>query len=173
MAKPICWGESGRLNAASSDISGTSVEYQAVESTNNDDNMLNYLIGERILEIHRDIASPGKALRYSFELSLDGSSPDRYFGNIDNGNARYLSGIADNFLHLIVEGAVVPRNFNVTALRLVCNGNILIVRLGRIAVGKISLLALTRYLTSHASNDCLCHDFLSGGQLLRSTGSAP
>lgn len=67
MAKPICWGEPGGLNEVNSDISGTIVEYDAVDSNSNVDNMPNYVIGERIYEIDHGIANPTQALRCTFK----------------------------------------------------------------------------------------------------------
>jgi Zn-dependent metalloprotease len=137
-------GESGGLNEANSDIMGTMVEYYA----NNPNDPGDYMIGEKVYP-----NNPGYyALRYMFQPSLDGASPDCYSASLGSLDVHYSSGVANHFYYLLAEGAVVPAGFDafgVTQATLVCDGNTGIVGIGRDAASKIWYRALTVYMTSN------------------------
>jgi Zn-dependent metalloprotease len=136
-------GESGGLNEATSDIMGTMVEYYA----NNPNDPADYMIGEKVYP-----NNPGYyALRYMFQPSLDGYSPDCYSPGLGGLDVHYSSGVANHFYYLLAEGAVVPSGFDalgVTQASLVCNGNTTITGVGRDVASKIWYRALTVYMTS-------------------------
>jgi Zn-dependent metalloprotease len=139
-------GESGGLNEANSDIMGTMVEYYA----NNPNDPGDYMIGEKVYA-----NNPGYyALRYMFQPSLDGASPDCYSAGLGGLDVHYSSGVANHFYYLLAEGAVVPAGFDafgVTPSTLVCDGNTGIVGIGRDAASKIWYRALTVYMTSNTN----------------------
>ena len=137
-------GESGGLNEANSDIMGTMVEWHVANPTDPGD----YMIGEKVYA-----NNPGYlALRYMFQPSLDGASPDCYAPDLGDLDVHYSSGVANHFYYLLAEGAVVPADFaqfGVTPGTLVCNGNTAIAGIGRDAASKIWYRALTVYMTSN------------------------
>ncbi|NII72348.1 Zn-dependent metalloprotease [Dyella sp. SG562] len=143
-------GESGGLNEANSDIFGTMVEYYANNGTDAPD----YLIGEKI---YRSNPNGTTALRYMFKPSLDGASADCWSSSVGSLNVHYSSGVGNHFFYLLAEGAVVPAGFgagssaNLTAAKLVCNGNTAAGGIGRDAAQKIWYRALTVYMTSNTN----------------------
>jgi Zn-dependent metalloprotease len=149
-------GDAGGLNEANSDILGTMTEYYA----NNASDPGDFLIGEKIFS-----SNPGgtKALRYMFKQDLDGYSYSCYRPNgfdrrrfIAN-DPHSTSGVANRFIYLLAQGAVVPAGFgagtrfNLTKASLVCNGNTALVGIGRIKAAAIWYKALTTYFTSTTS----------------------
>ncbi|MFJ2768095.1 M4 family metallopeptidase [Streptomyces sp. NPDC087300] len=89
-------GESGGLNEATSDIFGTSVEFNAKSPEDIGD----YLIGEEI-----DINGDGSPLRYMDKPSKDGQSLDNWSADAGNVDVHYSSGIANHFFYLLSEGS--------------------------------------------------------------------
>ncbi|MFL6291331.1 MAG: M4 family metallopeptidase [Thermoanaerobaculia bacterium] len=92
-------GESGALNEAMSDIFGAATEaYFRGLSSNT------WKVGEDIYTP----GTPGDALRYMNNPTLDGASrdyyPSRYTGSADNGGVHWNSGIANLAFYLIVQG---------------------------------------------------------------------
>lgn len=149
-------GDAGGLNEASSDILGTMTEYFA----NNVADPGDFLIGEKIFINN---AGGTKALRYMFKQDLDGHSfscygksrfdPRRFQAN----DPHYTSGVANRFLYLLSQGAVVPTGFgantpfNLSKASMVCNGNTSLVGIGNAKAGAIWYKALTTYFTSTTS----------------------
>ncbi|MFD9738576.1 M4 family metallopeptidase [Umezawaea sp. NPDC059074] len=89
-------GEPGGLNEATSDIFGTTVEFNAANSSDVGD----YLIGEKI-----DIRGTGAPLRYMDKPSKDGKSADYWSSTVGNLDVHYSSGIANHFFYLLSEGS--------------------------------------------------------------------
>ncbi|WP_306333457.1 M4 family metallopeptidase [Streptomyces sp. KL118A] len=89
-------GESGGLNEATSDIFGSSVEFNAKSPEDIGD----YLIGEEI-----DINGDGSPLRYMDKPSKDGQSLDNWSADAGNVDVHYSSGIANHFFYLLSEGS--------------------------------------------------------------------
>ncbi|MEU6992033.1 M4 family metallopeptidase [Streptomyces sp. NPDC046465] len=89
-------GESGGLNEATSDIFGSSVEFNAKSPEDIGD----YLIGEEI-----DINGDGTPLRYMDKPSKDGQSLDNWSADAGNVDVHYSSGIANHFFYLLSEGS--------------------------------------------------------------------
>lgn len=140
-------GESGGLNEATSDIFGTMVEYFANTPGDEPD----YLVGE--LVFRQDPNLPYQtALRYMFKPSLDGLSPDCWSPDIGGIDVHYSSGVANHFVYLLAEGAVVPDGWgagtgaDLTPADLVCNGNTSLTGIGRQDAESIWYLALTGYM---------------------------
>ena len=148
-------GESGGLNEATSDIMGTMVEFSVNDAADPGD----YLIGEKTFGTNDGT----KALRYMFKPSLDAwlynntpgyVSQDCYSAGIGNMDVHFSSGVANHFIYLLSEGAVVPAGFgagtwaNLTPNSLVCNGNTGLTAIGRVKAAAIWYKALTEYMTS-------------------------
>lgn len=160
-------GESGGLNEANSDIMGTMVEWHTANPHDPGD----YMIGEKLYP-----NNPGYlALRYMFQPSLDGISPDCYSPDLGDLNVHYSSGVANHFYYLLAEGDVVPAGFaqfGVTTGTLVCNGNTAITGIGRDAAQKIWYRALTVYMTSNTDYAGARAATLSAATDLYGAGSA-
>ncbi|HET7127423.1 MAG TPA: M4 family metallopeptidase [Lysobacter sp.] len=133
-------GESGGLNEANSDIFGTMVEFYS----NNANDTPDYLIGEKIYA-----SNPGdsKALRWMYNPSLDGASPNCYSSNIGSKDVHYSSGVANHFFYLLAEGSGAKTFGSNTVTSPTCN-NSSITGIGRDAAQKIWYRALTVYMTS-------------------------
>lgn len=97
-ANLIYSGESGGLNEGTSDIFGTMVEYYAGNAKDTPD----FKIGEKLY-----VSNPGetKALRYMYQPSLDGTSPDCWYSGVGSLNVHYSSGIANHFFYLLAQGS--------------------------------------------------------------------
>ncbi|WNV86508.1 M4 family metallopeptidase [Umezawaea sp. Da 62-37] len=89
-------GEPGGLNEATSDIFGTTVEFNAANTSDVGD----YLIGEKI-----DIRGTGAPLRYMDKPSKDGKSADYWSSTVGSLDVHYSSGIANHFFYLLSEGS--------------------------------------------------------------------
>jgi Zn-dependent metalloprotease len=130
-----------------------------------------YMIGEKLYP-----NNPGYlALRYMFQPSLDGISPDCYSPDLGDLNVHYSSGVANHFYYLLAEGDVVPAGFaqfGVTTGTLVCNGNTAITGIGRDAAQKIWYRALTVYMTSNTDYAGARAATLSAATDLYGAGSA-
>jgi Zn-dependent metalloprotease len=133
-------GESGGLNEASSDIMGSMVEFYANSALDTPD----YLIGEEIY-----ISNPGntKALRWMFNPSKDGASPNCYVSNIGSLDVHYSSGVANHFFYLLAEGSGARTYSGVNHTSPTCNGTSL-AGIGRTAATAIWFRALTVKFTS-------------------------
>lgn len=119
--------ESGGLNEAMSDIFGTMIEYYA--STHGAVKDPNYLIGEDVFTP----GTPGDALRYMDNPTMDGRSIDTYANYSDGINVHYSSGIANNAFYLLAEGGTHRLGGTVAGI-------------GREKAEKIFYLALTGYM---------------------------
>ena len=120
--------QSGGLNEAMSDIFGTMVEFFAVAQGAN--KTPNYHIGEDIYTP----GTPGDALRYMHNPTLDGHSIDTFANYNDNVDVHYSSGIANNAFFLLAEGGTHRLGGVVTGI-------------GRSAAERIFYRALTVYMT--------------------------
>ncbi len=127
-------GESGGLNEATSDIFGTMVEYYAANARDVGD----YKIGEKLYK-----SNPGetKALRYMYDPSLDGRSPNCWSSTLGSLDVHYSSGVANHFYYLLAEGS------NASPASPTCNGST-VTGVGRSAAEKIWYRALIVYMTS-------------------------
>jgi Zn-dependent metalloprotease len=137
-------GESGGLNEASSDIMGTMVEFYA----NNPQDTPDYLIGEEVFISNVPGSSSQRALRYMFNPSKDGVSPNCYYTGIGDRDVHYSSAIGNLFYYLLAEGtgARTYSGVNHTPAR-TCNGSTF-AGIGRAKAEKIWYRALSVYFTS-------------------------
>ena len=131
-------GEPGGLNEATSDIFGTTVEFNAANSSDVGD----YLIGEKI-----DIRGTGAPLRYMDKPSKDGKSADYWSSTVGNLDVHYSSGIANHFFYLLSEGSGAKTIGGIAYNSPTCNGST-ITGVGRDAAQRIWYRALTVYMTS-------------------------
>jgi Zn-dependent metalloprotease len=129
-------GESGGLNEATSDIFGTSVEFNAANANDVGD----YLIGE-------EISRNGGALRYMDKPSKDGASLDCWSSRAGSVDVHYSSGIANHFFYLLSEGSGAKTINGVSYNSPTCNGST-VTGIGRAAAAKIWYQALTAHFTS-------------------------
>jgi Zn-dependent metalloprotease len=176
-ARLVYSGDAGGLNEANSDILGTMVEFYANNAADRGD----FLIGEKLF-----ISNPDgtRALRRMFKQDLDGHSfscygskkfdPRRLLIN----DPHYTSGVANRFIYLLSQGAVVPAGFgagtpyNLGKSSLVCNGNTALVGIGHGKAGAIWYRALTTYFTSTISYPGARIATLNAARDLYGTGSA-
>ena len=137
-------GESGGLNEANSDIMGTMVEFYA----NNPQDTPDYLIGEEVFISNVPGSANQRALRYMFNPSRDGVSPNCYYSGIGSRDVHYSSAIANLFYYLLAEGtgARTYSGVNHTPAR-TCNGSTF-AGIGRAKAQKIWYRALSVYFTS-------------------------
>lgn len=135
-------GESGGLNEGTSDIFGTMVEFHAANASDPGD----YLIGERLYK-----SGGGKALRYMYKPSLDGSSADCWYPGVGSLNVHYSSGVANHFYYLLAEGTAPsggPASPTCTASDArIATGAASLTGIGRAKAGAIWYRALTAYMT--------------------------
>lgn len=133
-------GESGGLNEANSDIMGSMVEFYSNSPIDTPD----YLIGEEIY-----ISNPGntKALRWMFDPSKDGRSPNCYSGSIGSLDVHYSSGVANHFFYLLAEGTGQKFYSGVDHSSPTCNGTTH-AGIGRAAATQIWYRAVRDYMTS-------------------------
>ena len=143
-ANLIYSGESGGLNEANSDILGTMVEFYA----NNPKDTPDYLIGEEVFLANVSGSSSQRALRYMFNPSKDGRSPNCYYNGIGDLDVHYSSGVANLFFYLLAEGtgARTYGGVNHTPAK-TCNGSTF-AGIGRAKAEKIWYRALSVYFTS-------------------------
>jgi Zn-dependent metalloprotease len=130
------FGESGGLNEGTSDIFGTSVEFNA----NNPNDVGDYLIGE-------EISVQGGALRYMDQPSKDGASLDCWSSDAGNVDVHYSSGIANHFFYLLSEGSGAKNINGVDYNSPTCDGST-VTGIGRGDAEKIWYQALTAHFTS-------------------------
>ncbi|WP_409240451.1 M4 family metallopeptidase [Streptomyces sp. PA5.6] len=131
-------GESGGLNEATSDIFGSSVEFNAKSPEDIGD----YLIGEEI-----DINGDGSPLRYMDKPSKDGQSLDSWSADAGNVDVHYSSGIANHFFYLLSEGSGAKEINGVKYDSPTADGS-KVEGIGRDKAEKIWFKALTAYFTS-------------------------
>jgi zinc metalloprotease ZmpA len=133
-------GESGGLNEGTSDIFGTMVEFYAGNSNDPGD----YLIGERLYK-----SGNGKALRYMYKPSMDGSSADCWYSGLGLLNVHYSSGVANHFYYLLAEGttATGPSPICKATDSRVASGTGSLTGIGRASAERIWYRALTVYMT--------------------------
>ncbi|MET7362473.1 M4 family metallopeptidase [Streptomyces sp. NPDC005562] len=131
-------GESGGLNEATSDIFGSSVEFNAKSPEDVGD----YLIGEEI-----DINGDGSPLRYMDKPSKDGQSLDSWSADAGNVDVHYSSGIANHFFYLLSEGSGAKEINGVKYDSPTADGS-KVEGIGRDKAEKIWFKALTTYFTS-------------------------
>lgn len=129
-------GESGGLNEATSDIMGTMVEY----FTNNPKDPPDYDIGEML---YKNNPTNAKALRFMYEPSKDGASPNCWSSTLKSLDVHYSSGVANHFYYLLAEGNA-PAGGKASPT---CNGSSHS-GIGRDKAAKIWYKALTAYMTS-------------------------
>ncbi len=132
-------GESGGLNEATSDIFGTSVEFNAKNTTDVGD----YLIGEAI-----DINGDGTPLRYMDKPSKDGQSADNWSDDVGDQDVHYSSGVANHFFYLLSEGSGAKEINGVKYDSPTADGS-KVEGIGRDKAEKIWYKALTTYMTSN------------------------
>ncbi|UXY27415.1 M4 family metallopeptidase [Streptomyces sp. HUAS TT20] len=132
-------GESGGLNEATSDITGTLVEWYA----NNPSDQGDYLIGEEI--VRPGFGKP--ALRFMDQPSKDGNSADYWSSSVGNLDVHYSSGVANHFAYLLAEGSGAKVINGVSYNSPTYNGST-VTGIGRDRLGKIWYRALTVYMTS-------------------------
>ncbi|AGP54879.1 M4 family metallopeptidase [Streptomyces rapamycinicus] len=132
-------GESGGLNEATSDIFGTSVEFNVKNTTDVGD----YLIGEAI-----DINGDGTPLRYMDKPSKDGQSADNWSDDVGNQDVHYSSGVANHFFYLLSEGSGAKEINGVKYDSPTSDGS-KVEGIGRDKAEKIWYKALTTYMTSN------------------------
>ncbi|MET8685910.1 M4 family metallopeptidase [Streptomyces sp. NPDC004732] len=131
-------GESGGLNEATSDIFGSSVEFNAKSPEDIGD----YLIGEEI-----DINGDGSPLRYMDKPSKDGQSLDNWSADAGNVDVHYSSGIANHFFYLLSEGSGAKEINGVKYDSPTADGS-KVEGIGRDKAEKIWFKALTSYFTT-------------------------
>jgi Zn-dependent metalloprotease len=136
-------GESGGLNEANSDIMGSMVEFYANNASDTGD----YLLGEKIFASNVSGSADQRALRYMFNPSLDGASPNCYFAGIGNLDVHYSSGVANHFFYLLAEGTGAKTYSGVVHTSPTCNGSAF-AGIGRTKATRIWYRALTMYMTS-------------------------
>ena len=134
-AKLVYSGESGGLNEATSDIFGTMVEFYANVAKDVPD----YTIGEKIFK------NGTSAVRFMYNPSLDGASPNCYSPTLGSLDVHQSSGVANHFFYLLAEGSNPPLPLPPSPT---CNGAQL-VGIGRDAAAKIWYRALTLYMVSN------------------------
>ena len=136
-------GESGGLNEANSDIMGSMVEFYAGNASDTGD----YLLGEKIFAGNVSGSADQRALRYMFNPSLDGASPNCYYDGIGNLDVHYSSGVANHFFYLLAEGTGAKTYSGVVHTSPTCNGSTF-PGIGRTKATQIWYRALTLYMTS-------------------------
>ena len=136
-------GESGGLNEANSDIMGTMVEFRANSTVDTPD----YLIGEEIFISNVPGSADQYALRYMFNPSLDGLSPNCWSASVGGMDVHYSSGPANHFYYLLAEGTGAHTYSGVNHRSTTCNGTTL-AGIGRAKAEKIWYRAVSVYMTS-------------------------
>lgn len=127
-------GETGGLNEGTSDIFGTLVEFYADLPTDTPD----YTMGELI-----NIYGNGQPLRWMYNPSLDGSSPNCYSPNIGSLDPHYALGPLTHWFFLLAVGSGDHGYGNSPT----CDGSTL-TGIGNDKAGKIWYKALASYANS-------------------------
>jgi Zn-dependent metalloprotease len=157
-------GESGGLNESNSDIFGTMVEFYA----NNASDTPDYMIGEKLY-----ISNPSgtKALRYMYNPSLDGASPNCYYSGVGSLDVHYSSAIGNHFYYLLAEGSAPKAFGGNTVSSPTCNGSS-VAGIGRTKAEQIWYRALTVKFTSSTNYAGARAATLSAAADLYGSGSA-
>ncbi|QIX25654.1 M4 family metallopeptidase [Nocardioides sp. JQ2195] len=134
----VYYGDAGGLNESTSDIFGTSVEFNA----NNAADVGDYLIGEEI-----DINGNGTPLRYMDKPSRDGASYDCWTSSMGNDDPHYTSGPGNHFFYLASEGSGSKVINGVSYNSPTCDGSSFD-GIGRDKVEQVWFKALDAYMTS-------------------------
>ena len=142
-ANLIYSGESGGLNEANSDILGTMVEFHA----NNSQDTPDYMIGEETILANVAGSPNQQALRFMFNPSADGRSPNCYASNLGSLDVHYSSGVGNFFFYLLAEGTATRKFSGVSHAPKTCNGTTF-AGIGRDKAAKIWYRALSVYFTS-------------------------
>jgi Zn-dependent metalloprotease len=145
-ANLIYSGESGGLNEANSDILGTMVEFFA----NNPADTPDYLLGEEVYLANTSGSATQRALRYMFDPSRDGASPNCWSASLASLDVHYSSGVANLFFYLLAEGTGTKTFSGVVHAPATCNGATL-AGIGRAKAQKIWYRALSVYFTSNTN----------------------
>lgn len=143
-ANLVYTGESGGLNEANSDIFGTMTEFYANNATDTPD----YMIGEKIYLANLPGSTNPAALRYMFNPSKDGLSPNCYYAGIGDIDVHFSSGPANRFFYLLAEGSGARTYSGVNHQAPTCNGGS-VAGIGRAKAEKIWYRAITVYMTSN------------------------
>ncbi|MFG2649423.1 M4 family metallopeptidase [Streptomyces sp. NPDC048436] len=155
-------GESGGLNEATSDIFGSSVEFNA----KNAEDVGDYLIGEEI-----DINGDGSPLRFMDKPSKDGQSLDNWSADAGNVDVHYSSGIANHFFYLLSEGSGAKEINGVKYDSPTADGS-KVEGIGRDKAEKIWFKALTTYFTTTTDYKAAREGTLSAAKDLYGADSA-
>lgn len=142
-ANLIYSGESGGLNEANSDILGAMVEFHA----NNPQDTPDYMIGEETILANVPGSANQQALRFMFNPSADGRSPNCYASNLGSLDVHYSSGVGNFFFYLLAEGTTAKTFSGVNHAPKTCNGA-MFAGIGREKAAKIWYRALSVYFTS-------------------------
>jgi Zn-dependent metalloprotease len=137
-------GEPGGLNEATSDIFGSMVEFRANNSVDTPD----YLIGEELFIANVPGSANQAAIRYMFDPSKDGLSPNCWSAAVGGLDVHYSSGPANRFFYLLAEGSGARTYSGVNHKAPTCNGSTL-AGIGRAKAEKVWYRALTVYMTSN------------------------
>lgn len=146
-------GESGGLNEGMSDIFGTMLEFYA--STHGASKTPNYLIGEDVYTP----GTPGDALRYMDNPTLDKRSIDTYANYTSSLDVHLSSGIANNAYYLIAHGGTHRLGATVAGI-------------GEDEAEKIFYRALTVYMIPGETFSQARADTISAASELYGAGSA-
>lgn len=136
-------GESGGLNEATSDIFGAMVEFHARNAHDTPD----YLMGEEIVATNVPGSPDQQALRFMFDPSADGRSPNCWTPAVADLDVHYSSGIGNRFFYLLAEGSGARRFSGVDHTAPTCDGGV-VAGIGRVKARAIWYRALTVYFTS-------------------------
>ncbi|WP_433190404.1 choice-of-anchor P family protein [Actinoallomurus sp. CA-150999] len=128
-------GETGGMNEGTSDIFGTMVEFYA----NNAKDTPDYTIGELI-----NINGDNKPLRYMYQPSLDGASPDCYTSSNGSLDPHYSLGPLSHWFFLLAVGSGDHGYGNSPT----CNSST-VTGIGNDKAGKIWYKALASYANSN------------------------
>jgi len=138
------FGESGGLNEATSDMMGSMVEFYANNALDTPD----YMIGEMIKPGNVNGSPTQSALRYMFNPSLDGLSPNCWSASIGNLDVHYSSGPANLFFYLLAEGTGAKTFSGVVHTpATTCNSSTL-AGIGHVKAQKIWYTALTQFMNT-------------------------
>lgn len=160
-------GESGGLNEANSDIFGSMVEFYA----NNPLDTGDYLIGEEVYRNNISQSPAQVALRYMFNPSKDGTSPNCYYPTIGSRDVHFVSAPANHFFYLLAEGTTARTYSGVDHTSPTCNGSTL-TGIGRAKAQQIWYRAISVYMTSNTDYAGARAATLSAAADLYGAGSA-
>jgi Zn-dependent metalloprotease len=155
-------GDAGGLNEATSDISGTAVEFYANSAADPGD----YLIGEKI-----DIRGNGTPLRYMDQPSKDGASKDCWSSTLKNLDPHYSSGPLNHWFFLASEGSGAKTIGGVAYNSPVCGGAAAVTGAGRTNIEKVWYRTLSTKLTSRSDYKAAREGAITSAKELYGAGS--